>query len=76
MSYIDWVNPFELVALGGDVGRSINRELSKELIGYLVTIRDENGAPIMTVAIGPDGEPISESPWDGEMPGNPIAPGQ
>ena len=66
-AYLDWVNPGELVAMGGDFGRYLDREWNKELIGYLITIRDENGQPLTTIAIGPDGEPISHTPWkDGE----------
>jgi hypothetical protein len=31
LSYLDWVNPLELIAIGGDMGRNWDRERTKEL---------------------------------------------
>ncbi len=31
LSYLDWVNPLELIAIGGDIGRDKDRERTKEL---------------------------------------------
>lgn len=71
VSYVDWVNPFELAAIGADVGRSMDRELWKELLGYTITIKDDDGNPMISIAIGPDGEPISQTPWNNGVPGVP-----
>jgi hypothetical protein len=72
VSYVDWLNPLELAAIGADVGRSMDRERWKELIGYTITIKDGNGSPLISIAIGPDGEPISQTPWNNGVPGVPT----
>jgi hypothetical protein len=43
LSYLDWVNPLELIAIGGDIGRAIDRELSKELKAIVFTRVTPNG---------------------------------
>lgn len=71
--HLDWINPLALLALGNDVGRQIDQELWKELIGYTVTIRDDKGEPLVSITLGPDGEPISQTPWIDGKPGEPVA---
>lgn len=71
-SYLYWVNPGELLAIAGDVRRSIDRELVKELLGYTITIKDEHGAPLVSITLGPNGEPISQTLWIDGKPGEAI----
>jgi hypothetical protein len=64
------VNPFELVAIGGDIGRAIDRETSKELIGYTITVRDESGQPLKSFSLGTDGGLVSVADWkNGDISG-------
>lgn len=44
LSYIDWINPLELIAVGGDIGRDYSRESEKELIGYSISVQIEDKA--------------------------------
>lgn len=54
LSYIDWINPGELVALGGDYGRHLSREWGKELLGHIITITIESKS--FSMSVGLDGE--------------------
>ncbi len=65
VSYLDWVNPLETVALAGDIGRWMGRELDKELIGYIVTLQNSGGAPSVSFTLGVNGELISVAIWNG-----------
>ncbi|WP_437186746.1 hypothetical protein SH668x_000098 [Planctomicrobium sp. SH668] len=68
LALADWVNPGELLAMGGDVGREISRQIEKELIGYVVTIRDKNGVPALSISFDADGTVLSIALWqDGEI---------
>jgi len=71
VSYVDWLNPFELAAMGADAGRSMDRESWKELLGYTITLKGDDGNPQISIAIGPDGEPISQTLWTNGVPGVP-----
>lgn len=64
LSYLDWINPGELVALGGDLGRSIDREISKELIGITLTTKNNDESPLRTYGFDLDGNLVSVSTWD------------
>ena len=48
LSCLDWINPGDLVAVGGDIGREISRQMSKALIGVALTV-SENGKPVLTI---------------------------
>ena len=62
-SLVDWANPCEWLALGGDVGRSIDRETAKELVGVILTI-SKNGQPYATITLDPSGKLISAASWE------------
>jgi hypothetical protein len=55
LSYLDWVNPLELIAIGGDIGRDWDRERTKELKSLLFTREGPNGT-IQTYELNPEGE--------------------
>jgi hypothetical protein len=63
LSYVDWANPLELVAIGGDIGRASDREVFKELLGYTVTFSDNNGTPVRSFTFDPDRELLSVADW-------------
>ena len=54
LSYIDWINPFELVAIGGDIGRNWDRERTKKLQGLVFSQVGRDGS-IQTYEMDPDG---------------------
>jgi Domain of unknown function (DUF4157) len=54
LSYIDWVNPLELVAIGGDIGRNWDRERTKELKGLVFSQAGRDGS-VQTYEMDPDG---------------------
>src|SRR5215218_4676126 len=54
LSYIDWINPLELVAIGGDIGRNWDRERTKELKGLVFTQAGRDGS-VQTYEMDPDG---------------------
>jgi RHS repeat-associated protein len=72
LSYGDWLNPFELVAISGDFGRAIDREMGKELIGHTITVRDEQGQPLKSFTFSPNGELMSVANWNGTEIGEVI----
>jgi hypothetical protein len=55
LSYLDWINPFELVAIGGDLGRTWDRERTKELKA-LVFSRVAPDGTIQTYELNPEAE--------------------
>jgi hypothetical protein len=55
LSYLDWVNPLELVAIGGDLGRDWDRERTKELKALIFTRQGPNGT-IQTYELDPEGQ--------------------
>lgn len=62
-SWLDWVNPFELLAIGGETARNIDREREKEFLGVTTTIM-KNDQRWMTFAHGAEGELKSVTFWD------------
>ena len=67
LSALDWINPLELIAIGGDIGRDLDRERTKELKSLLFHVRkasggvvtyelDPEGQLVMVYAMGPKGE--------------------
>jgi hypothetical protein len=53
--------------MGGDFGRWMDREITKELVGINITIK-QYGAPVTTYSIGTDGTLKSVSYWkDGSI---------
>jgi hypothetical protein len=74
LSYADWVNPCQWIAIGGDIGRSIDREKAKKLIGISITLT-KNSVPDATVNLDPNGELVSIGYWndDGEI-GDVVTP--
>ncbi|MBV6501892.1 MAG: hypothetical protein CJBNEKGG_04433 [Prosthecobacter sp.] len=67
MSYLDWINPGELIAMGGDYGRELSREQEKELIGFSLTI-SECGKPAWTFGFDANGKLTSSAEWvDGKL---------
>ena len=62
LSYLDWVNPGELIAMGGDLGRSIDREVGKEFIGLSVTIKKDD-QPLTTYSFDKEGALLSVARW-------------
>ncbi|MCG8417061.1 MAG: hypothetical protein MJE77_03845 [Proteobacteria bacterium] len=54
LSYLDWVNPLELVAIGGDIGRDFDRERTKELKAVVFTRRSPKGS-VQTYEVNPQG---------------------
>lgn len=71
LRHLDWVNPGELIALGGDIGRALDREMSKELVGFAVTTfnKTEDGqTPNTTFTFDKAGELQTVSTWkDGKV---------
>lgn len=55
LSLIDWINPFDYVALAGDVGRSIDREINKKLL-YLVVIEKGRDGSIQNFIFSKEGQ--------------------
>lgn len=66
LRHLDWVNPGELIALGGDLGRMLDRERSKELKALVFTRKapdgttqtyelDPEGQLLRVIVVGPDG---------------------
>ncbi|MES0491491.1 MAG: hypothetical protein ABUK01_15965 [Leptospirales bacterium] len=55
MSYLDWVNPLELVAVGGDFGRNLDRENTKILKLLVFNIMTKDGVK-QTYEMNPEGE--------------------
>jgi hypothetical protein len=55
LSYLDWVNPLELIAIGGDLGRDWDRERTKELKALIFTRQGPNGT-IQTYELDPEGQ--------------------
>jgi len=55
LSYLDWVNPGELLAIGGDIGRGWDRERTKELKA-LVFNRVTADGTVQTYELNPEGE--------------------
>jgi hypothetical protein len=41
--HLDWINPLELLAVAGDIGRAIDREIGKELLGFALTTYTGDG---------------------------------
>ena len=62
LSYLDWINPGELVAMAGDAGRYIDREIDKELVGFSVTVIQCN-KPLYSFGFDTDGRLISSGEW-------------
>ncbi len=54
LSYLDWINPGELIALGGDIGRDWDRERTKELRGLVFNLKGRDGS-IQTYEMDPEG---------------------
>ena len=63
-SYFDYINPGELIAFGGDVGRAIDREREKEYLGLFVTIK-KDGQPLSTYSFDKEGTLLSVGRWEG-----------
>lgn len=57
LSYLDWINPLELIAIGGDIGRELDRERTKELKSLIFTREGPNGT-IQTYELDPAGKLI------------------
>lgn len=55
LAKLDWINPLELIAIGGDIGRSLDRERTKELQA-LVFNRESSDGSKQTYEMTPDGE--------------------
>jgi hypothetical protein len=55
LSYLDWVNPLELVAIGGDIGRGLDRERTKELEALILALPGKNGGMVHYV-LDPTGQ--------------------
>jgi RHS repeat-associated protein len=53
--HIDWINPAELLAVGGDMVRDIERDIRADFIGSTVTVSDDIGNPIRTFTFDKDG---------------------
>lgn len=67
LSRLDWINPLELIAIGGDIGRDWDRERTKELKalvfnrvaddGSIQTYElDPEGHLVRVIIVGPEGE--------------------
>ena len=54
LSYIDYVNPAELVAIGGDIGRNWDRERTKELRALVFNQVGRDGS-VQTYEMDPEG---------------------
>jgi hypothetical protein len=57
LSHLDWINPLELIAIGGDIGRDWDRERTKEMKALLFTREGPNGT-IQTYELDPEGQLI------------------
>ncbi len=57
LSYLDWINPLELIAIGGDIGRDLDRERTKELKAIVVNRVTDDGT-VQTYELDPEGELI------------------
>jgi hypothetical protein len=55
LSYLDWVNPLELVAIGGDIGRNLDRERTKELKALILALPGKNGGVVHYI-LDPSGQ--------------------
>jgi hypothetical protein len=53
LSYLDWINPGELLAIGGDIGRDWDRERTKELRALMLTRVTDDGSR-QTYELDPD----------------------
>jgi len=72
MSYLDWVNPLELVAIGGDFGRNLDRERTKilKLLVFNTITKDRvrqtyemnpEGELLRVIIVHPDGKRVEMS---------------
>ena len=66
--HLDWINPLELIAIGGDAGRWIDRQISKELIGITATV-SHCSKPRYTFSFDANGNLIGVGKWnkDGQL---------
>jgi hypothetical protein len=55
LSNLDWINPLELIAIGGDIGRNWDRERTKELKA-LVFNRVAKDGTVQTYELDPEGQ--------------------
>lgn len=62
ISYLDWVNPFEAMAAGAEAIRAVQREIDSEMIGIIVTVKQE-GAPSESYTFDVDGKLLSVGFW-------------
>lgn len=63
-----------MLAVAGDCGRAVDREISKELIGYTLTFRDKDEKPVKSFTLDTNGELISAADWTSEGIGK-VTPG-
>jgi hypothetical protein len=67
LSNLDWINPFELIAAGADIGRAVDREMGAELIGLVVTLK-KDGEPRISYTLDSNGSLVSVARWsNGEL---------
>ena len=62
ISLLDWINPGELIAMGGDVGRDWDREREKQYLGTTMTIT-KDGSPLVSYVFGTAGDLLSVNYW-------------
>ena len=55
LSYLDWINPLELIAIGGDIGRDLDKEVTKAAKAIVVNRVTIDGT-VQTYELDPEGE--------------------
>lgn len=55
LRHLDWINPGELLAIGGDIGRDYDRERTKKLKALVFNRQTPNGAK-QTYELSPEGK--------------------
>ncbi len=60
---LDFLNPLEVVAMGADAGRWLDRAMSKELLGVTLSVSKRGGPPIISYSFDPEGNLVSVAEW-------------